>query len=151
MWLTGFDAPPVHIMHGHNLMQAIARVNRVFKDKPSGIIVDYIGIGDRLKDATNKYTRGDGCGEVTVDIEAAFEEIKEQVDRIIDNYHKNVTRAVRKNLQLDWHKKENARAAIRLAVKKELRGKVDIKELSKILAEIMEQAEGQYKEWPMAG
>jgi len=376
------------IMHGHNLMQAIARVNRVFKDKPSGIIVDYIGIGDRLKDATSKYTRGGGRGEVTVDIEAAFEEIKEQisvattflpeetnynqwralsagdkhllvshavnyivrddkqaddfllvekkvsalssmvkshqniqeialdilflqhvgvtvrklkypvtpgrkaedevrklirrsidseevvdiysmagiekpdisilnedflvgakekksgraikiemlrqilnneirlrmpknirkyislkeqVDRIIDNYHKNaidsyttilellerakelqdedkrikelglteeelafydildlhknaikdyslirdivknVTQAVRKNLQLDWHKKENARAAIRLAVKKQLRGKVDIKELNEILAEIMEQAEGQYKEWPMVG
>ncbi|MCK4345744.1 MAG: DUF3387 domain-containing protein [Bacteroidales bacterium] len=64
---------------------------------------------------------------------------------------KNVTQAVRKNLQLDWHKKENARAAIRLAVKKELRGKVDIKELNEILAEIMEQAEGQYKEWPMVG
>jgi len=369
-------------------MQSIARVNRVFKDKPSGVIVDYIGIGDRLKDAAVKYTKGGGKGEVTIDINEAFgqlkeelnraksfmpddcnysdwrgmsvgdkqllvshavntiipndseaedfiltekkvsaltsmvkshpdiqtvaldilfiqhvgvtvrklkhpitpvkqteEEIKglirrsidsdeivdiysmagiekpdisilndefligakekksgqaikiemlrqilnnevtvrmtkniikytslkEQVDRIIDNYHKNaidsyttilellerakelqdedkrikelglteeelafydilahhkgaiknykiikdlvhsITQAVKKNLQLDWFKKENAKAAIRLAVKKQLRKKVDIKELNDILAEIMEQAEGQYREWPMVG
>ncbi len=81
MWLTGFDAPCVHtmyvdkIMSGHNLMQAIARVNRVFKDKPNGLIVDYIGIGDRLKDATKKYTAGGGSGKPTYDIEAAFEEM----------------------------------------------------------------------------
>jgi len=62
-----------------------------------------------------------------------------------------ITQAVKKNLQLDWFKKENARAAIRLAVKKQLRGKADIKALNEILAEIMEQAEGQYKEWPMVG
>ncbi|MFO7852634.1 MAG: type I restriction endonuclease subunit R [Bacteroidota bacterium] len=394
MWLTGFDVPVVHtmyvdkIMQGHNLMQAIARVNRVFRDKPSGVIVDYIGIGDRLKDATRKYTRGGGKGDVTIDINEAFEQLKtelenakrffpkdcdyshwralsagdkqllvshavnaiisddadaedyllaekkvsaltsmvkshpelqtvapsilfiqhvgvairkikhpvtpvrqteeeikglirrsidseeivdiysmagiekpdvsilneeflvgaresksghaikiemlrqilnnemtrrmpknivkytslkEQVDRIIDNYHKgiedsyttilelyerakelqeedkrtkelglseeelafydilakhqdaikdyqlirelvtDITKAVRKNLQLDWFKKENAKAAIRLAVKKQLRGKVNIKELNAILAEIMEQAEGQYKEWPLVG
>ena len=394
MWLTGFDAPVIHtmyvdkIMQGHNLMQAIARVNRVFRDKPSGVIVDYIGIGDRLKDATKKYTKGGGKGDVTIDINEAFEQLKveienaktyfpedcdysswrsmsagdkqllvshavnsivsddtdaedyllaekkvsalvsmvkshpdlqsvaldilfiqhagvavqklkhpvapireteeeikglirrsidsdevidiysmagiekpdvsilseefligarekksghaikiemlrqilnnemtrrmpknivkytslkEQIDRIIDNYHKNaedsyttilelyerakelqeedkrtkelglseeelafydilakhkeaikdyqlikdlvsgITKAVRKNLQLDWFKKENARAAIRLAVKKQLRGKVNIKELNDILAEIMEQAEGQYKEWPLVG
>lgn len=392
MWLTGFDAPAVHtmyidkIMHGHNLMQAIARVNRVFREKPSGVIVDYIGLGDRLKDATGKYTSGGGRGDVTVDVDEAFtqlieeldiarsfipdecdysgwrgmtagdkqllvslavnhiipddqvsedfilsekkvsalttmvkshpaiqtvaldilfiqhvgaavrklkhpvtpvrqteEEIrglirrsidsddvvdvfamagiekpdvsilndefligakekksgqaikiemlrqilnnevsarisrniikytslKEQVDKIIDTYHKNaidsyttilelldrakelqdedlrtkelglteeelafydilahhkgaikdyklikdlvhgITQAVKKNLQLDWFKKENARAAIRLAVKKQLRGKVDIKDLNTILAEIMEQAEGQYKAWPL--
>jgi len=392
MWLTGFDAPVLHtmyvdkIMHGHNLMQGIARVNRVFRDKPSGVIVDYIGIGDRLKDATRKYTKGGGRGNVTIDVEAAFKEIKkqleyaktfyptntdyskwrilttgdkqllvsyivnfiisddkksedylliekkisalssiisshpnlssisleiiiaqcvgvsvrklkyppapgrkaaeeikdlirrsidseevvdiyamagiekpdisilndafligakedksgnaikiellrqilnnelqfrmprniiryaslkEQVDKIIENYHKNafdsyttilellekakelqeedhrkkelglseeelafydilahhkaavkeyglitnivknVTKAVKKNLQLDWHKKENARAAVRLAVKKELRGKVEIKELNEILTEILDQAEGQYKEWPL--
>jgi len=394
MWLTGFDAPVAHtmyvdkVMHGHNLMQAIARVNRVFKDKPSGVIVDYIGIGDRLKDAAKKYIEGKGRGDVTIDIDEACEQLKEelesaksflpektdyynwrimsagdkhllvssavnpivsndqkaddfllvekrvsaltsmvkshpdiqsvsldvlfiqhvgvavrklkhpqtvikqtaeeirglirrsidseeivdiykmsgiekpdvsilneefligakekksghaikiemlrqilnnelqvrmpknilkytslkdQVDKIIDRYHKNaidsyttilellehakemqdedkrkrelglseeelafydilghhkdaikeyalikdivknVTEAVRKNLQLDWHKKENAKAAIRLAVKKELRGKVDINELNEILAEIMDQAEGQYREWPLVG
>jgi type I restriction enzyme R subunit len=55
------------------------------------------------------------------------------------------------NLQLDWYKKPEAQAAIRSALKRELRRNVDLKELNTILAEIMEQAEGQYKEWPMVG
>jgi type I restriction enzyme, R subunit len=65
MWLTGFDAPPLHTMYvdkpmrGHGLMQAIARVNRVFKNKPGGLIVDYIGIGYFLKEALANYTKGD--------------------------------------------------------------------------------------------
>lgn len=65
MWLTGFDAPSMHTMYidkpmqGHNLMQAIARVNRVFKDKPGGLIVDYIGIADSLKEALKQYTDSD--------------------------------------------------------------------------------------------
>lgn len=65
MWLTGFDAPSLHTMYvdkpmkGHNLMQAIARVNRVFKDKPGGLIVDYIGIADQLKLALQDYTERD--------------------------------------------------------------------------------------------
>lgn len=65
MWLTGFDAPSMHTMyidkpmHGHNLMQAIARVNRVFRDKPGGLIVDYIGIADSLKEALKQYTESD--------------------------------------------------------------------------------------------
>jgi type I restriction enzyme R subunit len=65
MWLTGFDAPPLHTMYidkpmrGHGLMQAIARVNRVFKDKPGGLIVDYIGIGYFLKEALANYTKDD--------------------------------------------------------------------------------------------
>ncbi|MHC1707342.1 MAG: type I restriction endonuclease subunit R [Bacteroidales bacterium] len=81
MWLTGFDAPCLHtmyvdkIMQDHSLMQAIARVNRVFKDKPNGLIVDYIGIGDRLKDATKKYTKGGGTGNPTIDTDEAFEEL----------------------------------------------------------------------------
>ncbi|TBR71241.1 MAG: type I restriction endonuclease subunit R, partial [Nevskiaceae bacterium] len=63
MWLTGFDAPCVHTLYvdkpmkGHNLMQAIARVNRVFKDKPGGLVVDYIGIGNELKAAMREYTQ----------------------------------------------------------------------------------------------
>lgn len=83
MWLTGFDNPPLHtlyidkIMNGHNLIQAINRVATVFRDKPSGLIVDYIGIGDRLRDATKKYTSSGGKGEVTIDIEEAFEMTKE--------------------------------------------------------------------------
>ena len=79
MWLTGFDAPCVHtmyvdkIMRGHNLMQAITRTNRVFKDKKNGVIVDYIGIGDNLKTATSKYTGSGGKGKPTVDMEQALE------------------------------------------------------------------------------
>ncbi|WP_318905076.1 type I restriction enzyme endonuclease domain-containing protein [Oceanihabitans sediminis] len=60
------------IMNGHNLMQAITRTNRVFKDKKNGVIVDYIGIGDNLKSATEKYTKGGGHGKPTIDIEQAF-------------------------------------------------------------------------------
>ncbi|MDB2699977.1 type I restriction endonuclease subunit R [Alphaproteobacteria bacterium] len=65
MWLTGFDAPSMHTMYvdkpmkGHGLMQAIARVNRVFKDKPGGLIVDYIGIAQSLKNALGSYSGGD--------------------------------------------------------------------------------------------
>lgn len=65
MWLTGFDAPAMNTMYvdkpmkGHNLMQAIARVNRVFKDKPGGLVVDYIGIADNLKEALKQYTDSD--------------------------------------------------------------------------------------------
>ena len=74
MWLTGFDAPCANTlyidkpMQGHNLMQAIARVNRVFRDKPGGLIVDYIGIADELREATRKYTSGGGRGELTEDL-----------------------------------------------------------------------------------
>ncbi|MBG9749809.1 DEAD/DEAH box helicase [Bacillus thuringiensis] len=65
MWLTGFDVPAMNTMYvdkpmkGHNLMQAIARVNRVFKDKPGGLVVDYIGIADNLKEALRQYTDSD--------------------------------------------------------------------------------------------
>lgn len=65
MWLTGFDVPAMNTMYidkpmkGHNLMQAIARVNRVFKDKPGGLVVDYIGIADNLKQALRQYTDSD--------------------------------------------------------------------------------------------
>ncbi|MEK6707019.1 MAG: HsdR family type I site-specific deoxyribonuclease, partial [Bdellovibrionota bacterium] len=73
MWLTGFDAPCLHTMYidkameGHNLMQAIARVNRVFKDKPGGLIVDYIGIASDLKTALATYTENGGEGAPTLD------------------------------------------------------------------------------------
>src|SRR3989338_4339677 len=65
MWLTGFDVPSLHTMYldkpmrGHGLMQAIARVNRVFKDKPGGLIVDYLGIADDLKKALAEYSEKD--------------------------------------------------------------------------------------------
>jgi type I restriction enzyme R subunit len=72
MWLTGFDAPCMHTMYvdkpmkGHGLMQAIARVNRVFRDKPAGLVVDYIGIAQNLKSALGQYA-GHGAGEVGID------------------------------------------------------------------------------------
>ena len=65
MWLTGFDAPCMHTMYvdkpmkGHGLMQAIARVNRVFRDKPAGLVVDYIGVAQNLKSALGQYSPGD--------------------------------------------------------------------------------------------
>jgi len=70
MWLTGTDIPCLHTlyvdkpMQGHNMIQAISRVNRVFRDKPAGLIVDYIGIGDQLREATAQYTQGGGQGEI---------------------------------------------------------------------------------------
>ncbi len=73
MWLTGFDAPSLHTMYidkpmrGHGLMQAIARVNRVFKDKPGGLVVDYLGLADELKQALATYTESGGSGKTAID------------------------------------------------------------------------------------
>ena len=72
MWLTGFDAPSLHTMYvdkpmrGHGLMQAIARVNRVFGDKPGGLIVDYIGLAYHLKQALANYTESGGKGSTAI-------------------------------------------------------------------------------------
>jgi len=78
MWLTGFDAPCLHTMYadkpmqGHGLMQAIARVNRVFKDRPGGLIVDYLGLADQLKRALATYTESGGQGNPTYDTKQAI-------------------------------------------------------------------------------
>ena len=86
MWLTGFDAPNCHTMYidkpmkGHNLMQAIARVNRVFKDKPGGLVVDYIGIANELKQALKTYTGSNGKGKPTHDTHEAFAILLEKMD-----------------------------------------------------------------------
>jgi len=88
MWLTGFDAPCLNTMYvdkpmrGHNLMQAIARVNRVFKDKPGGLIVDYLGIGTDLKKALSFYGEAGGKGDPAQNIEKAFEIFKEKLEVI---------------------------------------------------------------------
>jgi type I restriction enzyme R subunit len=77
MWLTGFDAPSLHTMYidkpmrGHGLMQAIARVNRVFKDKPGGLVVDYLGLAHELKSALADYTESGGQGRTAIDQEEA--------------------------------------------------------------------------------
>ncbi|AEG00380.1 type I restriction endonuclease subunit R [Methylomonas methanica] len=86
MWLTGFDAPCVHTLYvdkpmkGHNLMQAIARVNRVFKDKQGGLVVDYIGIANELKSALKDYTASQGRGRPTVDAAEAYAVLEEKLD-----------------------------------------------------------------------
>jgi type I restriction enzyme R subunit len=86
MWLTGFDAPCVHTLYvdkpmkGHNLMQAIARVNRVFKDKQGGLVVDYIGIANELKSALKDYTASHGRGRPTVDAAEAYAVLEEKLD-----------------------------------------------------------------------
>ena len=78
MWLTGFDAPCLHTMYadkpmqGHGLMQAIARVNRVFRDKPGGLVVDYLGLADQLKQALAVYTQSGGKGNPTFDVAQAI-------------------------------------------------------------------------------
>jgi len=86
MWLTGFDAPCVHTLYvdkpmkGHNLMQAIARVNRVFKDKQGGLVVDYIGIANELRSALKEYTNSNGRGKPTVDAHEAYAVLEEKLD-----------------------------------------------------------------------
>ncbi|PJK08548.1 DEAD/DEAH box helicase [Lysobacteraceae bacterium NML08-0793] len=86
MWLTGFDAPCCHTMYvdkpmrGHNLMQAIARVNRVFKNKPGGLVVDYIGIANELKAALKTYTDSKGKGEPTHNAQKALAVLLEKLD-----------------------------------------------------------------------
>jgi type I restriction enzyme R subunit len=86
MWLTGFDVPCAHTMYvdkpmrGHSLMQAIARVNRVFKDKPGGLVVDYIGIANELKHALKTYTDSNGKGRPANLAEEAFAVLLEKMD-----------------------------------------------------------------------
>ncbi|MDO6490174.1 MULTISPECIES: type I restriction endonuclease subunit R [unclassified Cellulophaga] len=88
MWLTGFDAPSMHTLYvdkkmkGANLMQAIARVNRVYKDKPGGLVVDYIGIGQDLRKAMATYLQSGGEGSPVVDIKEAIAGMKEKFEII---------------------------------------------------------------------
>jgi type I restriction enzyme R subunit len=93
MWLTGFDAPCCHTMYidkpmrGHNLMQAIARVNRVFRDKQGGLVVDYIGIANELKQALKTYTDSKGKGSPTLGAEQAYEILLEKLHVIRSMLH----------------------------------------------------------------
>jgi type I restriction enzyme R subunit len=93
MWLTGFDAPCLHTMYadkpmcGHGLMQAIARVNRVFRDKPGGLIVDYLGIADQLKQALATYTESGGKGHPTYDEKQAIAILLEKHQIASDMLH----------------------------------------------------------------
>ncbi len=93
MWLTGFDAPSLHTMYvdkpmrGHGLMQAIARVNRVFKDKPGGLVVDYLGLADELKQALATYTESGGTGETAIDQAEAVAVMLEKYEICLGLFH----------------------------------------------------------------
>jgi len=93
MWLTGFDVPSLHTMYldkpmqGHGLMQTIARVNRVYKDKQGGLIVDYLGIATELKKALSQYTEGGGRGEITFDQEKAVAIMMEKYEIVTGLFH----------------------------------------------------------------
>ena len=93
MWLTGFDAPSLHTMYvdkpmrGHGLMQAIARVNRVFKDKPGGLVVDYLGLAQDLKQALATYTESGGKGQTALDQEEAVAVMQEKYEVCCALFH----------------------------------------------------------------
>ena len=93
MWLTGFDAPSLHTMYvdkpmrGHGLMQAIARVNRVFRDKPGGLVADYLGLAHELKRALATYTESGGTGETALDKEQAVRAMLEKYEVCCGLFH----------------------------------------------------------------
>jgi type I restriction enzyme R subunit len=93
MWLTGFDAPSLHTMYldkpmrGHGLMQAIARVNRVFNDKPGGLVVDYLGLADELKRALAAYTEAGGTGKTALDQAEAVAVMLEKHEVCLGLFH----------------------------------------------------------------
>jgi type I restriction enzyme, R subunit len=93
MWLTGFDVPPLHTMYvdkpmqGHGLMQAIARVNRVYKDKPGGLVVDYLGLAYHLQKALAAYTESGGEGHAAIDQDVAVAEMMERYEICLGLFH----------------------------------------------------------------
>ena len=93
MWLTGFDAPSLHTMYvdkpmrGHGLMQAIARVNRVFRDKPGGLVVDYLGLAHELKRALATYTESGGAGQTALDQAQAVRAMQEKYEVCCGLFH----------------------------------------------------------------
>jgi len=93
MWLTGFDLPSMHTLYidkpmkGHNLMQAIARVNRVYKDKPGGLVVDYLGIASDLKKALSFYSDSGGKGDPTIAQEKAVQLMLEKLEVVSQMFH----------------------------------------------------------------
>jgi len=93
MWLTGFDVPSMHTLYidkpmkGHNLMQAIARVNRVYKDKPGGLVVDYLGIASDLKKALSFYSDSGGKGDPAITQEKAVQMMLEKLEVVSQMFH----------------------------------------------------------------
>ena len=111
MWLTGFDAPSLHTMYvdkpmrGHALMQAIARVNRVFKDKPGGLVVDYLGLANELKQALSTYTESGGEGRAALDQNEAVAVLQEKHEICRALFH-----------GFDWRSWTSGKPAQRLAL-----------------------------------
>ena len=111
MWLTGFDAPSLHTMYvdkpmrGHGLMQAIARVNRVFKDKPGGLVVDYLGLAHELKRALATYTESGGTGKTALDHSEAVAVMLEKYEVCVGLFHR-----------FDWSKWTTGTPAERLGL-----------------------------------
>jgi type I restriction enzyme R subunit len=111
MWLTGFDAPSLHTMYvdkpmrGHGLMQAIARVNRVFREKPGGLMVDYLGLAHELKQALATYTESGGTGETAIDQEEAVAVMLEKYEICCGLFH-----------GFDWSKWQSPKAEERLSI-----------------------------------
>jgi type I restriction enzyme R subunit len=110
-WLTGFDAPSLHTMYvdkpmrGHGLMQAIARVNRVFKDKPGGLVVDYLGLADELKQALATYTEAGGSGKTAIDQAEAVALMQEKYEICCGLFHR-----------FDWSRWTSGSATDRLSL-----------------------------------
>ena len=111
MWLTGFDAPSLHTMYvdkpmrGHGLMQAIARVNRVFKDKPGGLVVDYLGLAHELKRTLATYTESGGTGKTALDQSEAVSVMLKKYEVCLGLFH-----------GLDWSKWPTGTPAERLGI-----------------------------------
>ncbi|MDE2967362.1 MAG: type I restriction endonuclease subunit R [Chloroflexota bacterium] len=111
MWLTGFDAPSLHTMYvdkpmrGHGLMQAIARVNRVFKDKPGSLVVDHLGLAHELKRALATYTESGGLGKTTIDQDEAVAVLQEKYEVCLGLFH-----------GFDWSQWVNGTPSERLAL-----------------------------------
>ncbi|MEK6742231.1 MAG: type I restriction endonuclease subunit R [Nitrospirota bacterium] len=111
MWLTGFDVPCLHTMYvdkpmrGHGLMQAIARVNRVFRDKPGGLVVDYLGLADQLRNALAAYTESGGTGETAIDQAEAVALMLEKYEICLGMFH-----------GFDWSAWRTGKAAAQLSV-----------------------------------
>ena len=111
MWLTGFDAPSLHTMYvdkpmrSHGLMQAIARVNRVFRDKPGGLVVDYLGLTEELRQALATYTESGGTGKTAVDQAEAVAVMLEKYEVCRGLFH-----------AFDWTKRITGTPAQRLAI-----------------------------------
>ncbi|MGD9893305.1 MAG: type I restriction endonuclease subunit R [Dehalococcoidia bacterium] len=111
MWLTGFDAPSLHTMYldkpmrGHGLMQAIARVNRVFRDKPGGLVVDYLGLADELRQALVTYTESGGTGQTALDQEEAVAAMRQHYEICLGLFHR-----------FDWSKWISGTARERLSL-----------------------------------